>query len=231
MTTTFFVALLTVLGGIPSAHSEEITFLGNSLTNHGPSPSIGWVGNWGMAASAKELDYKYQVVERLTRLKARSYASNVTSANQIERTLLEPGVDFLALVQNVQRDQDVIVVQVGDNIQVDAEKRTRFSSGYASLIGTLVARLKKDGVLVCIGRWWSDPEMDRVIKSECQRVGGSFVELTTIAHQPGAQARSERPISNVGVASHPGDRSMEQIAERVVAAIINASPKAIDVMK
>ena len=43
----------------------KITFLGNSITRHMPKPEIGWVHDWGMAASCLENDYAHIMIKAL----------------------------------------------------------------------------------------------------------------------------------------------------------------------
>ena len=47
------------LHNLNTATNEQISVLcvGNSILAHGPSESIGWSGNWGMAASSADKDY------------------------------------------------------------------------------------------------------------------------------------------------------------------------------
>ena len=52
------------LRDLPSVRFENlendgirVLFIGNSITLHGKAPELGWHGDWGMAASAKENDY------------------------------------------------------------------------------------------------------------------------------------------------------------------------------
>ena len=44
----------------------RILFLGNSITRHMPKPEIGWVHDWGMAASSLENDYVHVMLKELT---------------------------------------------------------------------------------------------------------------------------------------------------------------------
>ena len=41
-------------GPLKKIKTDKILFLGNSITLHAPSESIGWMTNWGMAASAQD---------------------------------------------------------------------------------------------------------------------------------------------------------------------------------
>lgn len=45
--------------------TKRVLFFGNSITRHGPKESIGWSGDWGMAASCREKDYVHLVISEL----------------------------------------------------------------------------------------------------------------------------------------------------------------------
>ena len=100
-------------------------FIGNSLTNHGPSAAVGWSGNWGMAASAATLDYKNQVVSKLGASTARIFLSSVVSANQVEKALSESAFDATSLLSAVRPGQDIVVLQFGDNVPLNTASQGR----------------------------------------------------------------------------------------------------------
>ena len=64
---------------------RKILFLGNSITLHGPSARVGWSGNWGMAASAKEKDFVHLVLNSLAKPTGAEPEAMVRNIAQFER--------------------------------------------------------------------------------------------------------------------------------------------------
>ena len=44
----------------------KLAILGNSITYHEPNPSLGWYGQYGMAASSAENDYVHVLLSKLS---------------------------------------------------------------------------------------------------------------------------------------------------------------------
>ena len=91
----------------------KVLFVGNSITRHAPKPEIGWFGDWGMAASAKNKDYVHLVVKYLEeRLSAIDYA--IVNCATWERQYYEKTPCEWATARNF--GADVIVVRLGENM-------------------------------------------------------------------------------------------------------------------
>ena len=59
--------------------------LGNSITLHGPLESIGWTGNWGMAASEESKDYVHLLTKQIAEAAQGSPETMVQNIADFER--------------------------------------------------------------------------------------------------------------------------------------------------
>ena len=94
---------------------NKIIFLGNSITNHGPAPQIGWTGSWGMAASAKEKDYAHLVVQGLCGEGNTPPEAKFINIAAFERNYETYDVSA-QLKEAIDFAPEMIVVAIGENV-------------------------------------------------------------------------------------------------------------------
>jgi hypothetical protein len=191
---------------------RRILFLGNSITLHTPSPSIGWSGDWGMAASAASSDYAHVL------------AATVPGATLEERNIstleTDPAhFDARSIDSSLALAPDLVIVELGDN----ATDVAGFRSVYAALIGKLAAL--RGATIVCVSTWWSSPAVDRAIRETCLSNGLPYADIGGLYSNPINRASTERFVPDPGVGIHPGDLGMRNIA-LVLAIAITKSARA-----
>jgi 7,8-dihydropterin-6-yl-methyl-4-(beta-D-ribofuranosyl)aminobenzene 5'-phosphate synthase len=190
----------------------KILFLGNSITQHGPAPDIGWTGNWGMAASAPERDYVHRLQGRIAR-----------EAGGVPRVMVRNIADFereqtdfdirAALKEELAFEADVVILAIGEN--APSSKTDEARKRFADALRDLLALLGQHGhpKIFVRSQFWPDAEKDRILKKACDDAGGVFVDIEKLGTDPTNAARSERQIGHAGVAGHPGDKGMAAIAD------------------
>ena len=192
----------------------KILFLGNSITLHGPKADIGWTGNWGMAASAREKDFVHLLVDRITREAGGKPEVKIRNLADFERRLLEFPLDE-GLQEELAFEPNLVIVALGENAtspKTEAERET-FSRAFDNLL----AKLADHGNPTVLVRnsFWPDDDKDRLMQESAKRANAVFVDLETLGKDPSNAAGSERKIEHAGVAAHPGDKGMEAIAARL----------------
>src|SRR3954471_18320610 len=91
--------------------ASRVLFLGNSITRHPPAPDIGWTGDWGMAASARENDYVHLLVDRIAEAAGGRPEVMIKNIADFERN--PTGYDLDAGLKDVLAfEADVVVVAV-----------------------------------------------------------------------------------------------------------------------
>lgn len=192
---------------------KRVLFVGNSITRHAPAPEIGWLPDWGMAASAEENDYVHVAVRLIEEKLGEKidYATaccgdwerNYWDDEQISRW--QEASDFKA---------DVLVIRIGENIWGQREK-----------LGTLPLyphfdkmvkffRSNPNAKVIITDLFWSYDGIDDVIYKVAADNGYTLVKIGDIGAKDENKALGQ--FEHSGVAIHPNDRGMAAIAERIV---------------
>ncbi len=178
-------------------------FVGNSITTAPVNSAIGWDRTCGMAASCAEKDYVHMAMERITRrfpestfeiLDASEYEKNY---NSFDLTEYEPYRDFEA---------DVIVMRIIENVNPDDIAQNSFGRHYERIINYLN---KRGAIIICTGSFWRNDDGDAIIKRISVRNGYTFIPLSQLDTP---EYRADGEFIDPGVAAHPSDEGMQEIA-------------------
>ncbi|NQT21523.1 MAG: SGNH/GDSL hydrolase family protein [Planctomycetes bacterium] len=195
--------------------ANKVLFLGNSITTHGPAPAIGWLGNWGMAASTKDNDYVHLVLKAISAAAEKDPASVVTNIADFERQFETYDIDF-GLKRELAFKADLVIVAIGENVPALTSEQAK--AAFKANVTKLLKRLKENSEPVIVVRscFWQDQAKDTILKQACGEVGGIFVDAGTLGKDEANYARSEREFSHDGVAGHPGDKGMHALADAIL---------------
>lgn len=202
-------------GSASAADSIKILFLGNSLTLHGPAPEIGWSNHWGMAASAAEKDYVHIVtrgIEWETGRKSDVRVKNLADFERNYRTwdIADGLKDFVAF------DPDYLVIALGENAPnlETADDRLAYRKAFDNLLGAFMkGRLTRPNVVVR-GVFWPNEAKDYEMAHAASDFAVPFAKADCANSLPGMSAAGL--FTHGGVAGHPGDKGMAEIAKRIL---------------
>ena len=212
------IALLPLVTGCTTTEQKvnisrpirEVAVIGNSITRHGPSPSIGWEGDWGMAATAPEKDFFHILEKRLSAWLADRQAEppkfSICKGCVVEK-------DFSSWQTEPVKEADILIIELGDNFRrcegFDPEKH--FISLYTNMLQDFFARNPAQRIF-CVGSW-GDNDLSAWIQTACERTGAHFVSVADLMADPSNRAKSEGHFTHGGVNWHPGDKGMAGIAD------------------
>lgn len=200
-------------------NENEFNYLaiGNSITWHKKCEY--WWNEIGMAASKPENDFYHLVTEYLNTNKGKtnSYVFNyinweLQNADRAETyTLLKP---------YLSPDIDLITLQLSEN----ATELSTFEIDLEYLVEHLKSKCP-EAQIILIDDFWDD-EKSEMKKRVSEKCNVDFVDLTDIREDPEYQAElgsivygdegEEHIIDHNGVATHPGDKGMQYIADNVI---------------
>jgi lysophospholipase L1-like esterase len=203
--------------------------IGDSITEHGPAESLGWVGeNRGMAASERSKDYIH-VLQKLLQDRDAATAADIRIAGRVARMKAGTIEGTLAVIDELCASPvDLVTVQLGENDHFSEIGKEEFARRYRQLIEKLVAMPSRPKI-VCTGVWSpGDPvhdgkyaphieagQKEEIIREICREHGLRFVSVAKIAADPANSGDGKDP----GVRWHPNDRGMEAYARAIFTGI------------
>ncbi len=198
--------------------AARVLYLGNSITLHGPAPAIGWTGNWGMAASAKEKDYVWLLTADLAKAAGTRPEIQVRNIADFER-----GHATFDIAKEFKTElafaPDIIIFAIGENVAelTTAQAKAEYTAAYVKLIETF--RQAGKPTIFVRSCFWPNPIKDEIMRQAATMGGAVFVDIAKLGSDETNAARAERKIEHAGVAGHPGDKGMRAIADALFVSI------------
>ncbi len=185
----------------------KLLFLGNSITRHGKAENLGWCGDWGMAASSKENDYVHKLISKFCQ-KGIKVSVCIANLSDWERTR-NMDLLFTKYLSALRFNADYVIVRLGENACPD-----KYLSEFELCYGELTDLFSGNGAkIVLTDLFWEYEPFDNFVAELAKARGYAFAEIHDLGNDDEMKAIGK--FSHNGVAVHPGDKGMAEIAERI----------------
>ena len=185
---------------------KTVVILGNSIVKHSPKPDIGWTGNWGMAASVEDSDFVHLLIRDIKRLKPTAVVKYLNIAD-FERNYKTYTLSNLSDM----KDPDLLIVKLSENVDDNSAQNEDFIFYYDQLLGYIAP--SKITVKVILDGFWQKPNVNSLVKDYAQKNNYLFVKISDLSADVTNSAKGL--FGNDGVASHPSDKGMRLIEQRI----------------
>lgn len=188
----------------------KIAILGNSITGHGYAPEIGWVGDWGMAASAKDKDF-VRLIEKEVKSISKSIEVKELNIADFEKNYQGYNLDNPNLNTIKNFSPDILVLRIGDNVE-DWNMDIPDFHKYLQELVKYVANNRAMRVVVT-NSFWSSATRDYAFQSFIEKHNYRYVDLKGLYDDKTNTAQGL--FIDIGVAKHPSDKGMQAIKDRI----------------
>lgn len=187
---------------------KRIMFAGNSITRHGVNEGIGWMHDFGMAASSIDKDYVHILSKRVLE-KDENAAFCIAQCAAWERAFWD---DAVYEKFSVAKDfaPDILIYRLGENVQADDFEKHDFKEGMRNLIKYLTAE-NPDAKIIFTTNFWIKVSVDNAIIEVAAEYGKKAHDLGMLGENP--EMKAIGLFEHSGVAAHPGDKGMQAIAD------------------
>lgn len=188
---------------------KRVLFVGNSITLHGKKPEIGWLNEWGMAASSKENDYAHRLMKKISENDPDT-AFCICQVSAWE-SKYKDGRELYNLFENARNfEADIIIMRFVENCPRQDFEKQIFKTEAKSLLQYLNPNGNAEIILTT--SFWHHPGDEAIIEL-AQEEGLPLVTLCDLGDNDEMKAIGK--FEHTGVANHPGDLGMQHIADRI----------------
>ena len=181
---------------------SNVLILGNSITYSPADGSLGWYGNWGMAATVADSDYVHILTAKF---KQQNDSCKVVADNI---AVFETGFATYDLNANLQtyRDSkpDLLIIRIGENIQTGFDT-VLFNTKYAALVSYFKATNPNIRVFAAGSFWPGRDGVDAIMKQYSPFLSLSYLSADLSNYSFGLWANS-------AVQQHPSNKGMKAIS-------------------
>ncbi len=187
----------------------RILIVGNSITRHGPKPEIGWIHDHGMAASAPEKDYVHRLFAML-KASGRDVLLRVRHASAWERGFTQEDC-LLDYQEDKDFQADVVIFRLGENVcQADYPF---FEQALKNFIEYICPAQSK---VIFTTTFWKNGFMEKILQSYAKERGDICIDCAFAVDEKNMALGL---FEHKGVAAHPSDAGMEEIAKAIFKAL------------
>ena len=185
---------------------KTVLILGNSLIRHAPSPAIAWYGDWGMAASVKDSDLVHLLIRDIHRVEPSAviYFKNIADFERDFDTYPLSNLDSL-------KNPDVLIMKISENVNEKKAMDDNFILWYDKLVRYVAP--KDHTIKVIVDGFWARESVNRLIEKYAIQKGYPFIPLAYLSKDSTNLAFGR--FAHKGVASHPSDKGMRMIEQRI----------------
>lgn len=198
---------------LPVQEIQSVLILGNSITHHYPAPEVGWHGSWGMAASANGKDYVSILSDSLKTIHP-NVQVNTKIMVDFERGFWEYDYEKMADLQNLQ--PDLLIWRLAENI-LASDVQQHDLVGPAEHVIKLIKANNPSMRVIFTTSFWGPTEVNQQLKNIASKNKWEIVDLYPLAFDN--KYRAIGKFENEGVAIHPGDKGMLEIANLIWAQV------------
>ena len=195
--------------------------IGNSITEHGITDY--WWNEVGMAATSQEKDYVHLISSYLEDLYG-EVCMNAVNYSVWEMQAADRAETYQLLDYYLDKRLDLVTIQLSENVN----DMSTYEADYEELI-SYIQKCAPYAQIIVIDDFWSSDDKSTLKEKAANNTGADFVSLSLIKGKSEYQCGMdttvydsegrEHIVKHEGVASHPGDKGMEYIAESVIAVI------------